>query len=42
MIDAGRRADCPYREVERADAGQDSYKAAHGWSDSIGKIVCGG
>jgi hypothetical protein len=41
MIDA-RRTDCPYREVERADTGQDSYKAAHGRSDSIGKIVSGG
>ena len=37
MIDTGC-ADCPYRKVERADAGQDSYKTAHGWSDSIGEI----
>jgi hypothetical protein len=41
MIDTGC-VDCPYREVERADTGQDSYKAAHGWSDFIGNIVDGG
>jgi hypothetical protein len=36
MIDTGC-VDCPYREVERANARQDSYKTAHDWSDSIGK-----
>jgi len=29
MIDTGC-VDCPYREEESADAGQDSYKTAHG------------
>ena len=38
MIDAVC-VDCPYCKVESADAGQDSYKAAHDWSDSIGKIL---
>jgi hypothetical protein len=33
--------DCPYRKVEGADTGHDSYKAAHVCSDSIGKIVNG-
>jgi hypothetical protein len=41
MIDAGC-VDCPYREIERTDAGQDSYEAAHDWSDSMGKILNGG
>jgi hypothetical protein len=41
MIDAGC-VDCPYREIERADACQDSYEAAHDWSGAIGKIVNGG
>jgi hypothetical protein len=41
MIDTGC-VDCPYREEESADGGQDSYEAAHGWSDSIGKILNGG
>jgi hypothetical protein len=33
--------DCPHREVECADTGEDSYKTAHVCSDSIGKIVDG-
>jgi hypothetical protein len=33
--------DSSYREVEGADTGEDSYEAAHVWSDSIGKIVNG-
>ena len=41
MIDAGY-VDRSYREIERTDAGQDSYKTTHCWSDSIGKIVSGG
>ena len=41
MIDAGC-VDGPHREIERADTCQDSYKAAHDWSDSIGKILNGG
>jgi predicted GNAT family N-acyltransferase len=40
MIDTGC-LDCPYREVDGADTGENSYKAAHVWSDSIGKIVNG-
>jgi hypothetical protein len=41
MIDTGC-VDRRYRQVERAHTGQDCYKAAHGWSDSIGEIVGGG
>jgi hypothetical protein len=41
MIDTGC-VDCPYSEIEGADAGQDSYEAAHSWSDSTGKISSGG
>jgi len=27
-----RRVDCPDREIQGADAGQDSYKASHVWN----------
>jgi hypothetical protein len=30
--------DFPYREVESADARQDSYKTAQSWPDSIGEF----
>jgi hypothetical protein len=36
MISTGE-VDSPYREVERADTGQNSYKATHDWSDFIGR-----